>query len=139
MASIPHPIDIHVGLKLRQRRTLLGLSQSKLGDAVALTFQQIQKYERGSNRISASKLFYFSQILDVPLDYFFEDMPPESLDKLNDPQFRADGGPGTDHLSRRETLELVRSYYAIADPALRKRILRLARAVADSQDGKEDS
>src|SRR5512144_1355925 len=72
--GVPNPVDIHVGSRVRLRRTLLGLSQEKLGEAVGLTFQQIQKYERGANRIGASRLFEFSRILDVPVSFFFEDM-----------------------------------------------------------------
>ena len=72
--GIPNPVDIHVGSRVRLRRTLLGLSQEKLGEAVGLTFQQIQKYERGANRIGASRLFEFSRILDVPVSFFFDDM-----------------------------------------------------------------
>src|SRR5712671_7409467 len=70
-----HAVDIHVGARMRQRRTLLGMSQTKLGDAVGLTFQQIQKYERGSNRVSSSRLFEFAKVLDVPVSYFFDEMP----------------------------------------------------------------
>lgn len=70
----PNPIDVHVGSRVRLRRTLLGLSQERLGEAVGLTFQQIQKYERGANRIGASRLFEFSRILDVPVSFFFDDM-----------------------------------------------------------------
>src|SRR5258708_23755034 len=74
-----HPVDVHVGARMRQRRTLLGMSQSKVGDAVALTFQQIQKYERGSNRIGSSRLFEFPKVLDVPVSYFFGEMPSNAL------------------------------------------------------------
>ncbi len=73
----PHPIDVHVGARVRQRRVLLGMNQTKLGDALGLTFQQVQKYESGRNRISASKLFKLSQVLEVSIEYFFDDMPPE--------------------------------------------------------------
>ena len=73
--GVPNPVDIHVGDRVRRRRVLLGLSQEKLGDAVGLTFQQIQKYERGANRISASRLFQFCHILDVPISFFFDEMP----------------------------------------------------------------
>src|SRR5471032_1999010 len=74
-----HPVDVHVGARMRQRRTLLGMSQEKLGTAVGLTFQQIQKYERGSNRIGSSRLFEFSKVLDVPVSYFFDEMPSNAL------------------------------------------------------------
>jgi len=73
--GVPNPVDIHVGARLRIRRSMLGLSQEKLGDAVGLTFQQVQKYERGANRMGASRLFQFCQILGVPITYFFDDMP----------------------------------------------------------------
>ncbi len=73
--GIPSPVDVHVGARLRRRRTLLGMSQTKLGEAVGLTFQQVQKYERGANRISASRLYDLSGMLEVPIEYFFSDMP----------------------------------------------------------------
>src|SRR5277367_5561364 len=73
--SRPSPIDIHVGSRIRLRRTLLGMSQERLGDALGLTFQQVQKYERGVNRVGASRLFDISRVLDVPISYFFDDMP----------------------------------------------------------------
>src|SRR5258708_19721241 len=74
-----HRVDTHVGTRMRQRRTLLGMSQSKVGDAVGLTFQQIQKYERGSNRIGSSRLYEFAKVLDVPVSYFFDEMPSNAL------------------------------------------------------------
>ena len=77
MTANPNPVDIHVGSRVRLRRTLLGMSQKKLGNALGLTFQQIQKYERGANRIGSSRLFLLSRILDVPVSFFFDDMAPE--------------------------------------------------------------
>src|SRR6188472_622763 len=74
-----HPVDIHVGRRFRQRRSLLGMSQTAVGNAVGLTFQQVQKYERGSNRISASRLVEFAKVLDVPVPYFFEEMPAKAV------------------------------------------------------------
>src|SRR6201989_1599116 len=74
-----HTVDVHVGARMRQRRTLLGMTQSKLGDAVGLTFQQIQKYERGSNRIGSSRLFEFAKVLDVPESHFFDERPSNAL------------------------------------------------------------
>ena len=73
--GVPNPVDVHVGGRVRQRRLLLGMSKTNLGDALGLTFQQVQKYERGANRIGSSRLFELSQILDVPVEFFFEDMP----------------------------------------------------------------
>lgn len=138
--GIPNPVDIHVGSRVRLRRTLLGLSQEKLGEAVGLTFQQIQKYERGANRIGASRLFEFSRILDVPVSFFFDDMaerakPSEvtGLPAFSDqPQAPLEPDP----LTRRETLELVRAYYRISDPHVRKRLFELAKSLgtADSTE-----
>ncbi|MBP2298355.1 helix-turn-helix domain-containing protein [Azospirillum picis] len=125
----PNPIDIHVGSRLRLRRTLLGLSQEKLGEAVGITFQQLQKYERGSNRISASRLYNLSQVLGVPVSYFFDDMPaPDQITAE-----AVEEGPGEsdefESMARRETLELVRAYYRIEDPGVRKRAFDLLKAL----------
>lgn len=125
----PNPIDIHVGARLRLRRTLLGLSQEKLGEAVGITFQQLQKYERGSNRISASRLFNLSQVLGVAVSYFFEDMPaPEHIGTVT-PDLPPSETDEFESMARRETLELVRAYYRIDDPAVRKRTFDLLKAL----------
>ncbi len=129
MASNPDPIDIHVGSRVRLRRTLLGMSQEKLGDALGLTFQQIQKYERGANRIGSSRLFKLSQILDVPVSFFFEDMP-EEVERASRGLAEAPAEPfEADQLSKRETLELVRAYYRIGEPKVRKRVFELVKAI----------
>jgi DNA-binding XRE family transcriptional regulator len=132
-----HPVDVHVGGRLRQRRTLLGMSQTKLGNGVGLTFQQIQKYERGSNRIGASRLFEFAKVLDVPVSHFFEEMPSNVL--VGRPMsgrgrkgFGEAGTPfeqGKDPMIKRETLELVRAYYKIHEARVRKRIFETVKAV----------
>jgi len=130
----PSPIDVHVGSRIRLRRTLLGMSQERLGEALGLTFQQVQKYERGVNRVGASRLFDLSRVLDVPISFFFDDMP-ESLTSAFGGQGRRVGNIepqeniADDTLNRRETLELVRSYYRIADPALRKRVADLIKSM----------
>jgi len=130
----PNPVDVHVGNRVRLRRTLLGVSQEKLGDSVGLTFQQIQKYERGANRIGASRIYELSRILDVPVSFFFDDMPDEL--KTHEGRFAAglrdkeQGSYETDPLARRETLELVRAYYKITDPRIRKRLFELTKSVA---------
>jgi transcriptional regulator with XRE-family HTH domain len=116
---------------VRLRRNLLGMSQTKLGQAIGLTFQQIQKYERGVNRIGASRLFNLSQVLDVPVSFFFEDLPPAAA---GGGKRRARGlseAPALepDALSRRETVELIRAYYRVEDPTLRKRVLDLLKAI----------
>jgi transcriptional regulator with XRE-family HTH domain len=126
----PNPVDIHVGGRVRLRRTLLGMSQDKLAQALGLTFQQVQKYERGANRISASKLYQLSQILDVPVSFFFDDMPADvavSGGGQNVPG--ADQEPyGPDTMSKRETLELVRAYYRIPRDGLRCKVYELVKA-----------
>ena len=132
----PSPIDVHVGTRIRLRRTLLGMSQERLGEALGLTFQQVQKYERGVNRVGASRLFDLSRVLDVPISFFFDDMP-ESLATSFGGQStrRAAGLPDTgeafpdDTLNRRETLELVRAYYRITDPNVRKRMFDLIKSM----------
>lgn len=129
MKSKPHPVDIHVGSRVRLRRTLLGMSQEKLGEAVNLTFQQIQKYERGTNRIGASRLYQLARVLDVREQYFFEDMPAESGRGRGLAHPRQEEYESEDQLSRRETLELVRAYYRIPDQSLRKRIFEMIKAV----------
>ena len=128
----PSPIDVHVGSRVRLRRTLLGMSQEKLGEALGLTFQQVQKYERGANRIGASRLFDISRVLDVPIGFFFDDMPPE----MGGNQGRRFGGFQEqqegfedDTLHRRETLELVRAYYRITDASVRKRVFELIKSL----------
>jgi len=128
MSSNPDPIDIHVGYRVRLRRTLLGMSQEKLGNALGLTIQQIQKYERGANRIGSSRLYKLSKILDVKVSYFFEEMPDE--EKVID-GFSEDAEPvfEVDQIMTRETLELVRSYYCINNPAIRKKMFDLIKAV----------
>lgn len=123
----PHPVDIHVGGKVRQRRTLLGLSQERLGEAVGLTFQQIQKYERGANRIGSSRLYDLSRVLDVPISYFFEDFTEHHTASSNDYVEVNEGG---DPMTKRETLELVRAYYRIQKPAVRKRFFELAKSLS---------
>jgi transcriptional regulator with XRE-family HTH domain len=113
------------------RRTLLGLSQEKLGDALGLTFQQVQKYERGANRVGSSRLFEISRILDVPVSFFFEDMPGDVAAAATAQQADPTGeSTQRDPLAKRETLELVRAYYRIGDPRVRKRIFELMKAIA---------
>ncbi len=153
MAASPNPIDVHVGKRLRLRRTLLGMSQERLGEMLGLTFQQVQKYERGVNRIGSSRLFELGQILDVPVSFFFDDMPqaagghPAAAMGLGGAG-RAAGfglaeeGAAFEHdlddglsLDKRETLELIRAYYRIADPAVRKRLFELTKALGNLPGG----
>ena len=134
----PHPIDVHVGSRVRLRRTLLGMSQEKLGHAIGLTFQQVQKYERGANRIGASRLFELSRVLDVPVSFFFDDMPADVSTRSRPLEggLAEEGGVPyeADPMAKREILELVRAYYRITDPGVRKRVLALAKALAKASD-----
>ena len=137
--SSPDPVDIHVGARVRLRRTLLGMSQEKLGKALGLTFQQVQKYERGANRIGSSRLFQLSRILDVPVSFFFDEMTTDTTQKADG---MAEGNKQVfevDKLSRRETLELVRAYYKITDPSVRKKIFEMVKAVGSSAIGSDES
>ncbi|TNE35648.1 MAG: XRE family transcriptional regulator [Alphaproteobacteria bacterium] len=124
-----HPVDVHVGSRVRMRRTLLGLSQQKLGGKLGLTFQQVQKYERGANRIGASRLFELSEILDVPPSFFFEGIPTDSARDgygVEEPEEEFEHK----YLGKRETLELVRAYYKITDIEVRKRIFDVIKSVS---------
>ncbi len=135
----PNPIDIHVGSRVRLRRNLLGMSQEKLGEALGLTFQQIQKYERGANRVGASRLFEMSKVLGVTVSFFFEDIPDESI--AHAPGLAEGAEPFTDDpMKRRETLELVRAYYRIRDGRVRRRVFDLLKTLsnADSLEPVED-
>ena len=128
---MPHnPIDAHVGNRVRTRRTLLGLNQTQLGDALGYTFQQVQKYEKGMNRISASKLYQMSKTLDVPISYFFEDIGGTALEI--DGARSAPADIERDQLHKRETLELVRAYYRIDDPEVRRHVDQLIKALGKS-------
>ena len=138
--SRPSPIDVHVGARIRLRRTLLGMSQERLGEALGLTFQQVQKYERGVNRVGASRLFDLSRVLDVPISFFFDDMPDSLTASFGGQTGRRSAnfvdtqeGFGDDTLNRRETLELVRAYYRITDPAIRKRVFDLIKSMGPTE------
>src|SRR5207245_4875626 len=119
----PNPIDVQVGSRVRLRRNMLGLSQEKLGTAIGLTFQQVQKYERGAHRIGSCRLHELSRVLDVPVSFFFDDMAPVRAPAI--PAGFAEPAAeafDADPLRRRETMELVGAYYRIDDPALRRRL-----------------
>ena len=131
----PNPIDRHVGSRVRMRRMMLGMSQEKLGDALALTFQQVQKYEKGTNRIGASRLQQISQILQVPVAFFFEGAP-----HLNDAAVladTADGAPSpsyvSDFLATSDGLSLTKAFMRIPDPKLRRRIVDLVQQIAGEE------
>ncbi len=130
----PNPIDIHVGARVRLRRNLLGLTLQTLAKAVGVTYQQLQKYEWGVNRISASRLFNLSHVLDVPISFFFEDLSPAAAGAGRKRRARGfSEAPAaaldSDVLSKRETIKMVRAYYRVTDPQLRRRVLDLLEAL----------
>ncbi|MCA3260658.1 MAG: helix-turn-helix transcriptional regulator [Telmatospirillum sp.] len=128
-----NPIDVHVGNRLRERRTILGLSQQEVGRLLGVTFQQIQKNERGANRMSASRLYEAARALDTNVQYFFDEMPSAvAAYGRKHIQGLADGRVPTyqiDPLVRRETIELVRAYYDIEDRKLRQNMVSAIRAI----------
>lgn len=128
MSEGPDPIDVYVGHRVRARRKMLGLSQTQLGDELGVTFQQVQKYERGTNRIGSSRLFRMSTSLDVPVAYFFEGAET----KLPGYAEAKDSIEGV--FEREETQELVSAYYRISDPRIRKKVLGLARLLSSGVD-----
>jgi len=131
----PNPIDVHVGGRVRVRRVMLGLSQEALAGRLGITFQQVQKYERGSNRMGSSRLYDIAVALDVPVSFFFDDMPDEIASMspraiIKGADAAAPVMPGDESFSRRETFDLVRVYYAITDPSIRRRVYDLAKSLA---------
>lgn len=119
-----HPVDVHVGKRIRHRRWMVGMTQQQLAEKVGIKFQQIQKYETGMNRVSASRLWDISESLDVPIRFFFE-----GLDNAEAEQAKETPVPG-DILADKEALELVRSYYSIPENQ-RRRLFELARVLSD--------
>lgn len=119
MRKAAHPVDVHVGAKIRQQRTLLGMSQSRLAEAVGLTFQQIQKYEKGANRIGASRMWQFAKALGVPVESFFDGLPENSKAKKA-------ASPVVDA----GMLTLARHYKALKSPAHRDAVCALAKSLA---------
>lgn len=127
----PNPIDIHVGGRIRLRRNMLGMSQEKLGEQLGITFQQIQKYEKGTNRVGASRLQAIASILEVSPSFFFEDVPghsgPAGLAEDNQTSYVVD------FLSSAEGLQLNRAFVRIGDPKVRRKIIDLVRTLADEE------
>jgi transcriptional regulator with XRE-family HTH domain len=130
--KLPNPIDKHVGSRLRMRRKMLGMSQEKLGEALKITFQQVQKYEKGTNRISASRLQHISHILQVPVPFFFEGAPHQPG------QPRGAGGPASpayvsEFLSSTDGLALVKAFTKIKEAKLRRRVVQLVEEIAGDE------
>jgi transcriptional regulator with XRE-family HTH domain len=124
--GVPNPIDVHVGNRIRMRRLLLGMNQETLANALGLTFQQVQKYEGGANRVSASRLSAMAEILGVPISYFFGDLRPEDAEiSPEDQRWR-------EYLQRPETIEFIRLYYAIGEPRIRQQFLEMTKTLAET-------
>jgi len=126
-----HPVDVHVGKRVRHRRWMVGMTQQQLGEAVGIKFQQIQKYETGMNRVSASRLWDIAHALDVDVRFFFEGIEEGVTDSAPEEAAKVEGkNMQGDLLADKEALELVRSYYAIPENQ-RRRLFDLARVLSD--------
>jgi len=126
----PNPIDIHVGSRVRLRRNMLGMSQEKLGESLGITFQQIQKYEKGTNRVGASRLQAIASILGVPVSFFFEDAPGGNSGQ--GPGFAEDSSANyvVDFLNTSEGLQLNRAFVKISDSKVRRKVVELVKALS---------
>ncbi|MCJ8323826.1 MAG: helix-turn-helix transcriptional regulator [Rhizobiales bacterium] len=131
----PNPVDIHVGGRLRMRRMLVGMSQEKLGESLGLTFQQVQKYEKGTNRIGASRLYNISQILSVPVNFFFENIPDDEgvANKFGFAENSSDNF-AYDFMNSAEGFQLGQAFSMIKDVRIRRRIIDLVRSLSDNKD-----
>lgn len=130
----PNPIDIHVGSRVRLRRNMLGMSQEKLGEKLGITFQQVQKYEKGTNRVGASRLQAIASILEAPVSFFFDDAPGQNSGQ---PQGLSEDSPTSyvvDFISSAEGLQLNRAFVRINDPKLRRKIIDLVRTIASDDE-----
>lgn len=138
----PNPVDVYVGQKVRSRRNLIGITQENLAEAAGITFQQVQKYEKGRNRLSASRLYQFSRVLEVPVSYFFEGFSASDFQvgiqggfAENEQEAYSAESPDDKQdykniLESKETIELIRSYYAIEDEKLRKDFLKMLKQMS---------
>ncbi len=135
----PNPIDLYVGSRVRMRRSLLGMSQERLAAELGITFQQVQKYERGSNRIGASRLWDLAQVLGVSVDFFYQDIDTQTIDKsprkiYAHPELAEDIAEfDMDTLLRRDVVTLLRAYTQIEDPKLQKNVLDLIIALSEKK------
>lgn len=134
----PDPIDTHVGQRLKARRVGLRISQSEIGKALEVTFQQIQKYENGANRIGASNLYKLAQTLNVDVSYFFDDIP--SASKIKSLSDQPAAGFEHDPMTQPESIKLVHNYFRIISPGVRGRVFQLVKSIADAEAlAEEDS
>ena len=130
--KVPNPIDVHVGSRVRLRRTMQNMSQEKLGEALGITFQQIQKYEKGSNRIGASRMQQICAALNVPVEFFFEDAPlPQGASPISGVAEAGSTSYVVDFLSSAEGIQLNRAFVRITNPAIKRRIIDMVRTLAD--------
>ena len=136
MKKTPNPIDKHVGSRVRMRRMLMGMSQEKLGEALGLTFQQVQKYEKGTNRIGASRLKQISQVLGVPIGFFFDGAPVGAGEEAGFAESPSTGYVA-DFLSTSEGVQLNKAFIRIRDQKVRKRIVELVNALAEGESEEE--
>lgn len=132
-----HPVDVHVGRRLKSKRIMLGMSQEDLGQETGVTFQQIQKYERGLNRIGSSRLYEFSRILDIPVSFFFEGLYDDEEKKA---QVAKEEKQLFEHenLANKEVLGLIRAYNGIEDPQIRKKIYALTKSLSTVSAAEEE-
>lgn len=135
----PHPVDTHVGAKVKSRRLMLGLSQEELAKSIGLTFQQVQKYERGTNRISVSRLMDIARALKTPLDYFTDGIASMAEGRGGKAAMRGVSDvkqaafDDVDTMTKKDVLELVRAYQRISTPALKKQLVEMAKAMAATE------
>ncbi|WP_137388316.1 helix-turn-helix domain-containing protein [Rhodoligotrophos defluvii] len=136
----PNPIDVHVGSRVRMRRMLIGMSQEKLGEQLGLTFQQVQKYEKGSNRVSASRLYQMGRILGVNVQYFFDELPHTTVSAALEPGFAESAGEPIimDFLTSSEGLQLNKAFTQIKDPGVRRKVVELVRTLAGENTEREE-
>lgn len=134
--KIPNPIDLHVGGRVRMRRMIVGMSQERLGEALGLTFQQVQKYEKGANRIGASRLQQISHILEVPVEFFFEGLPTAGEAAFSAGGLNEAPSPGyvSNFLTSSEGVQLTKAFMRIRDEKVRRKIIEMVGAVADADN-----
>lgn len=134
MNAAPHLVDIHVGTRLRARRTLLGMTQENLGEAVGLTFQQIQKYERGTNRIVASRLFEFAKVLNVSVSYFFEGLDYDVIEVKSRHTMEEQDSYEIEPILTRANIDLIRKFSEITNPSKKKLVQDLVKTLSHSEE-----
>lgn len=133
MSKVLDPVDVHVGKRIRSCRVSLGISQQRLGEDLGISFQQVQKYENGSNRVSASRLYQISEIFGVPMAYFFDGLDRSQIPKTAEADDVDLGDGRHETISKRETLELVKALHKIKDPAIKRNAVKFLKSVANAE------